>query len=195
MEKDNRQTPEDKFRYYSGAIRRDMGNLLKWLLLAVVVGCIAGAFSTLFSFVLKAVTGYRKAHLWTFFLLPLFGLCIVFLYEKFGKDDGGTNQVLSTVRSQDDVPWRSGPLIFISTALTHLAGGSAGREGAAIQLGGSIANLLGRWIHLDEEDRHVIVMCGMSAAFSALFGTPMAAAVFSLEVVSVGVMYYTALMP
>lgn len=97
------------------------GNLLKWLLLAVVVGCIAGAFSTLFSFVLKAVTGYRKAHLWTFFLLPLFGLCIVFLYEKFGKDDGGTNQVLSTVRSQDDVPWRSGPLIFISTALTHLA--------------------------------------------------------------------------
>ena len=195
MEKDNRQTPEEKFRYYSGAIRRDMGNLLKWLLLAVVVGCIAGAFSTLFSFVLKAVTGYRKAHLWTFFLLPLFGLCIVFLYEKFGKDDGGTNQVLSTVRSQDDVPWRSGPLIFISTALTHLAGGSAGREGAAIQLGGSIANLLGRWIHLDEEDRHVIVMCGMSAAFSALFGTPMAAAVFSLEVVSVGVMYYTALMP
>ena len=180
MEKDNRQTPEDKFHYYSGAIRRDMGNLLKWLLLAVVVGCIAGAFSTLFSFVLKAVTGYRKAHLWTFFLLPLFGLCIVFLYEKFGKDDGGTNQVLSTVRSQDDVPWRSGPLIFISTALTHLAGGSAGREGAAIQLGGSIANLLGRWIHLDEEDRHVIVMCGMSAAFSALFGTPMAAAVFSL---------------
>ena len=195
MEKDNRQTPEEKFRYYSGAIRRDMGNLLKWLLLAVVVGCIAGAFSTLFSFVLKAVTGYRKAHLWTFFLLPLFGLCIVFLYEKFGKDDGGTNQVLSTVRSQDDVPWRSGPLILISTALTHLAGGSAGREGAAIQLGGSIANLLGRWIHLDEEDRHVIVMCGMSAAFSALFGTPMAAAVFSLEVVSVGVMYYTALMP
>lgn len=76
------------------------------------------------------------------------------------------------------MPWRSGPLIFISTALTHLAGGSAGREGAAIQLGGSIANLLGRWIHLDEEDRHVIVMCGMSAAFSALFGTPMAAAVF-----------------
>ena len=97
MEKDNRQTPEDKFRYYSGAIRRDMGNLLKWLLLAVVVGCIAGAFSTLFSFVLKAVTGYRKAHLWTFFLLPLFGLCIVFLYEKFGKDDGGTGDSLMKI--------------------------------------------------------------------------------------------------
>ena len=131
--------------------------------------CIVGAASTLFSFVLKGVTNYRKENGWIFYLLPVMGLIIVFLYEKFGKDDGGTNQVLSTVRSQDDVPLLSAPLIFISTALTHLAGGSAGREGAAIQLGGSIANQLGRWIHLDEEDRHVIVMCGMSAAFSALF--------------------------
>ena len=184
-----------KLRYYSGEIQRDVGNLVKWLMLAVLVGCIVGAASTLFSFVLKGVTNYRKENGWIFYLLPVMGLIIVFLYEKFGKDDGGTNQVLSTVRSQDDVPLLSAPLIFISTALTHLAGGSAGREGAAIQLGGSIANQLGRWIHLDEEDRHVIVMCGMSAAFSALFGTPMAAAVFALEVVSVGVMYYTSLMP
>ena len=194
MEK-NTQSSKEKMLYYFGAIRRDMGNLFKWLILAVIIGCVAGAFSTLFSFVLKAVTDCRKANQWIFYLLPLSGLCIVFLYDKLGKEDGGTNQVLSTVRSQDDVPWLSGPLIFVSTALTHLTGGSAGREGAAIQLGGSVANLLGRWIHLDEEDRHVIVMCGMSAAFSALFGTPMAAAVFSMEVVSVGVMYYTALMP
>ena len=184
-----------KLQYYSSEIQRDVGNLVKWLMIAVLVGCITGAASTLFSFVLKSVTNCRKENEWMFYLLPVMGLIIVYLYEKFGKDDGGTNQVLSTVRSQDDVPILSAPLIFISTALTHLAGGSAGREGAAIQLGGSIANQLGRWIHLDEEDRHVIVMCGMSAAFSALFGTPMAAAVFALEVVSVGVMYYTALMP
>ena len=184
-----------KLQYYSGEIQRDVTNLVKWLMLAVLVGCIVGAASTLFSFALKGVTNYRKENGWIFYLLPVMGLIIVFLYEKFGKEDGGTNQVLSTVRSQDDVPILSAPLIFISTALTHLAGGSAGREGAAIQLGGSITNQLGRWIHLDEEDRHVIVMCGMSAAFSALFGTPMAAAVFALEVVSVGVMYYTALMP
>ena len=172
-----------------------MSNLIKWLVLAVITGCIVGAASTLFSFTLKAVTGYRKAHEWIFLLLPLSGLVIVFLYEKLGKEDGGTNQVLSTVRSRDNVPILSAPLIFITTALTHLTGGSAGREGAAIQLGGSIANQLGRWIHLDEEDRHVIVMCGMSAAFSALFGTPMAAAVFAMEVASVGVMYYAALLP
>lgn len=87
MEK-NTQTPEDKLHYYSSAIRRDMGNLLKWLILAAIVGYVAGAFSTLFSFVLKAVTSYRKANQWIFYLLPLSGLCIVFLYDKLGKDDG-----------------------------------------------------------------------------------------------------------
>lgn len=192
---DHNKRLKEHLYYYSARVSRDISNLIKWLVLAVVTGCIVGAASTLFSFTLKAVTGYRKAHEWIFLLLPLSGLVIVFLYEKLGKEDGGTNQVLSTVRSRDDVPILSAPLIFITTALTHLTGGSAGREGAAIQLGGSIANQLGRWIHLDEEDRHVIVMCGMSAAFSALFGTPMAAAVFALEVVSVGVMYYAALMP
>ena len=192
---DHNKRLKEHLYYYSARISRDMSNLIKWLVLAVVTGCIVGAASTLFSFTLKTVTGYRKVHEWIFLLLPLSGLIIVFLYEKLGKEDGGTNQVLSTVRSRDNVPILSAPLIFITTALTHLTGGSAGREGAAIQLGGSIANQLGRWIHLDEEDRHVIVMCGMSAAFSALFGTPMAAAVFALEVVSVGVMYYAALMP
>lgn len=192
---DHNKRLKEHLYYYSARISRDMSNLIKWLVLAVVTGCIVGAASTLFSFTLKTVTGYRRVHEWIFLLLPLSGLIIVFLYEKLGKEDGGTNQVLSTVRSRDDVPILSAPLIFITTALTHLTGGSAGREGAAIQLGGSIANQLGRWIHLDEEDRHVIVMCGMSAAFSALFGTPMAAAVFALEVVSVGVMYYAALMP
>ena len=192
---DHNKRLKEHLYYYSARISRDISNLIKWLVLAVITGCIVGAASTLFSFTLKAVTNYRKAHEWIFLLLPLSGLVIIFLYEKLGKEDGGTNQVLSTVRSRDDVPILSAPLIFITTALTHLTGGSAGREGAAIQLGGSIANQLGRWIHLDEEDRHVIVMCGMSAAFSALFGTPMAAAVFALEVVSVGVMYYAALMP
>ena len=192
---DHNKRLKEHLYYYSARISRDISNLIKWLVLAVITGCIVGAASTLFSFTLKAVTSYRKAHEWIFLLLPLSGLVIVFLYEKLGKEDGGTNQVLSTVRSRDDVPILSAPLIFITTALTHLTGGSAGREGAAIQLGGSIGNQLGRWIHLDEEDRHVIVMCGMSAAFSAVFGTPMAAAVFAMEVVSVGVMYYAALLP
>ena len=188
-------TMQEKAKYYGNRIWRDMSSLGKWLILAVVTGCIVGAASSLFSYVLKTVTNVREEHLWIFYLLPVSGLIIVFLYQKFGKDDGGPNQVFMTIRSKDDVPLKSAPLIFISTALTHLTGGSAGREGAVIQLGGSIGNQLGRMLPLDEEDRHVMVMCGMSAAFAALFGTPMAAAVFALEVVSVGVMYYTALMP
>lgn len=182
-------------RLYGNRIWRDTSNLLKWLILAVFTGLTVGAVSSIFAKALKAVTTLRAENTQIFLLLPAAGLCIVFLYQKFGRDDGGTNQVLSTIRSQDDVPLRSAPLIFVSTLLTHLTGGSAGREGAAIQLGGSIGNQLGAWLKLDEEDRHVIVMCGMSAAFSAVFGTPMAAAVFSMEVVSVGVMYYAALLP
>ena len=188
-------TMQEKAKYYGNRIWRDMSSLGKWLILAVVTGCIVGAASSLFSYVLKTVTNVREEHLWIFYLLPVSGLIIVFLYQKFGKDDGGPNQVFMTIRSKDDVPLKSAPLIFISTALTHLTGGSAGREGAVIQLGGSIGNQLGRMLPLDEEDRHVMVMCGMSAAFAALFGTPMAAAVFAMEVVSVGVMYYTALVP
>lgn len=188
-------TMQEKTKYYGNRIWRDMSSLGKWLILAVVTGCIVGAASSLFSYVLKTVTNVREEHLWIFYLLPVSGLIIVFLYQKFGKDDGGPNQVFMTIRSKDDVPLKSAPLIFISTALTHLTGGSAGREGAVIQLGGSIGNQLGRMLPLDEEDRHVMVMCGMSAAFAALFGTPMAAAVFAMEVVSVGVMYYTALVP
>lgn len=184
-----------KVIYYCSRIKRDAEMLIKWILFAFLTGYVVGGISSLFSYTLTKVTTFREENWWIFFFLPVAGIIIVFLYQKIGKDDGGVNQVFSTVRSKDDVPLRSAPLIFVSTALTHLVGGSAGREGAAIQLGGSIGNQLGRWLKLDEEDSHVIVMCGMSAAFSALFGTPMAAAIFAMEVVSVGVMYYTALMP
>ena len=182
-------------KYYSGEIKQTSHNFIKWFFLAVITGGIIGVISSAFGHALSIATSVRKDMPWLLFALPLSGLLIIFLYKKFGKDDGGTNQVFSTVRARDEVPATAAPLTFVSTVLTHLTGGSAGREGAAIQLGGSIANQLGRWFKMDEEDTHVIVMCGMSAAFAALFGTPMAAAIFSLEVISVGVMYYTALMP
>ncbi|MDE6625530.1 MAG: chloride channel protein [Lachnospiraceae bacterium] len=181
--------------YYTRRFKKDAESFVKWILTAFVVGFLVGGVSSVFSWVLTGVTNFREDHRWIFLFLPLAGVVIVFLYHWLGKDDGGTNQVFSTVRSQDEVPFHAAPLIFIATAITHLVGGSAGREGAAIQLGGSIGNQLGHWIKLDDEDRHVVVMCGMSAAFAALFGTPMAAAIFAMEVVSVGVMYYTALMP
>ncbi len=186
---------DKKILFYIQNIKRDILNIVKWLTLSLITGIVVGGISSLFARSLGLVTGYRMGHPWVFLLLPFVGIIIVFLYEKIGQEDGGTNQVLSTIRSEDDVPVRSAPLIFISTILTHFAGASAGREGAAIQLGGSVGNQIGRWLRLDEEDRHTIVMCGMCAAFSAVFGTPMSAAVFAMEVISVGVMYYSALFP
>ena len=199
MEKESERTLFDKgkilIHYYYERTRRDVNNFLKWLALAVLTGLVVGGASSVFAACIKYAIEYRDSHLWVFLLLPIAGLMIVFLYEKMGRQDGGTNQVLATIRSRDKVPFRSAPLIFVATLLTHLTGGSAGREGASIQFGGSIGSWLGKLVHLDEFDQHVIIMCGMSAAFAAVFGTPMAAAVFAMEVVSVGVMYYTALMP
>lgn len=182
-------------RYFGRRIKRDLTNFFKWIFLAIITGLIVGGSSSVFAGCVREATAFRNSHLWIFMLLPVSGVLIVFMYRKMGRDDRGTNQVLSTIKSKDDVPLRSAPLIFVSTILTHLTGGSAGREGAAIQFGGSIGNQIGRIIKLDEADHHVIIMCGMSAAFAAVFGTPMAAAVFAMEVVSVGVMYYTALLP
>ena len=168
---------------------------LKWMLIAVITGCVVGVISSLFALGLGKVTAIRAAHSWLVFCLPLAGLAIVFLYKRFLGEDGGTNLVLSNIHAREDLPWTMAPLIFVSTLLTHLCGGSAGREGAALQLGGSLGNLLGRFMKMDDQDRRVVVMCGMSAAFAAVFGTPMAAAIFALEVASIGVMYYVGLMP
>ena len=168
---------------------------LKWMLIAIVTGCVVGVISSLFALGLGKVTAIRAAHSWLVFCLPLAGLAIVFLYKRFLGEDGGTNLVLSNIHAREELPWTMAPLIFVSTLLTHLCGGSAGREGAALQLGGSLGNLLGRFMKMDDQDRRVVVMCGMSAAFAAVFGTPMAAAIFALEVASIGVMYYVGLMP
>lgn len=168
----------------------------KWTIISIITGLTVGGFSTLFAFIMNSVTDFRSKNDFIILFLPLAGIVTVFLYSIFKyKNDKGTNLVLSTIHAQSEIPFRMAPLIFITTILTHLFGGSAGREGAALQLGGSIGNQIGRWLKLDDADKRVVVLCGMSAAFSAVFGTPMAAAVFSLEVVSVGVMYYAALVP
>lgn len=145
---------------------------LKWFVLAAVTGAVGGVVGALFHLSVEYVTGVRKAHSWIVFLLPVGGLVIAGLYKLSGKKDIGTNEILDAVRSPQGVPALLAPLIFVSTVITHLFGGSAGREGAALQLGGSIAGLIGKIARLDEKDMHIMTMCGMSAVFSALFGTP-----------------------
>ena len=149
-----------------------------------------------FSMGVSWATGFRLSHPSMLFFLPVSGLLIVWMYHSFHEEGNrGTNMVIDAISSNERVTPATGPLIFFSTILTHLGGGSSGREGAALQLGGSIGNSFGEWFKLDERDKKIAIMCGMSAVFSALFGTPVAAAIFSLEVVSVGVLYYAALVP
>lgn len=187
---------EHKIQYYLGRLNSNLILFFKWVFISCITGLVVGAVSSLFAYCMGVVTTFRTNHINIIYLLPVGGCVIVFLYGIFRyKNDKGTNLVLSTIHAESEIPFKMAPLIFISTIITHLFGGSSGREGAALQLGGSIGNQLGRVLHLDENDTRVIIMCGMSAAFSAVFGTPMAAAIFSLEVVSVGIMYYAALMP
>ena len=167
----------------------------KWFILATVTGFTGGAVGTLFHVSVEWATGFRISHSWIILLLPLGGLLITAIYQFSGYKDIGTNEIIDAVRTPNGVPFALTPLIFLSTVITHLFGGSAGREGAALQLGGSIANFIGKITHLDEKDMHIITLCGMSAVFSALFGTPLTAVVFALSVISVGVIYYAGLLP
>lgn len=167
-----------------------------WFACAVAIGIICGLTGCAFSWCVTNATGFRTAHSWMVFLLPLSGLIIVYMYRRSGEyKTRGTNLVLASINESEHIPFRQAPLIFISTVITHLFGGSSGREGAALQLGGSIAQKIGRVLHMNDEDVRTITMCGMSACFSAVFGTPLAAAIFSMEVISVGIMHYAAIVP
>lgn len=178
------------------AVRHYAAVFLQWMVIGLGVGAVVGLCGTAFAYGMKFVTGLRAQYPWLLFGLPFAGLLIVWIYHRAGlRRHRGTNRVLLSVRTKSRIPFRMAPAIFAGTLLTHLCGGSAGREGAALQMGGSIAQQLGRWAKAQERTMHVYTMCGMSACFAALFGTPAAAAVFSLEVVSVGIMHYSALVP
>ena len=168
--------------------------LARWLLLAGVCGVVLGLVAGLFGRSITEVTAFRQSHGWMLYFLPVAGLVIVALY-RLDPYKSDTNRVLEGIQSGTYVPLRMSPLIIISTVLTHAFGGSAGREGAALQLGGSLGGTIGKWLKLDEYDQKVMIMCGMSAAFSALFGTPLTATIFAMEVVSIGIMEYAALVP
>lgn len=186
------QLLKDEFRHALGSSRRLIKIISYSLLCGIVVGLVSCGFATL----MNLATSVRLSHPILILFLPAAGLLVVGVYHLLkNENDTGTNLVISALQSKDEVPLKMAPSIFIGTIITHLFGGSAGREGAALQLGGSIGSALGRMLKLRDIDKRLIMMCGMSAAFSALFGTPMAASVFSMEVISVGIMHYSALVP
>ena len=169
--------------------------LAKWLAVGALIGGIGGVIGSLFHIGVNYATQMRAAHPWILYLLPALGLIIVGLYRVTKVEGKDTNAVIESVHFGKNVPVLLVPVIFISTVLTHLGGGSAGREGAALQIGGGIGYRTGRLLHLGEKDLPLATLCGMSGVFSALFGTPLTATVFALEVISVGVLYYAGLVP
>ena len=169
---------------------------VRWLPAAAIVGLLGGAVGAAFHHGVRLATAFRNAHDWVIFLLPVGAIVIALLYRALRlAPDVGTNLVLEAVRSEKQVPLLLAPAMFVSTVLTQFVGGSAGREGAALQIGGSLAVGAAKLLRIREEHHNLLILCGMAAVFSALFGTPVAAAIFVLEVASVGRFLYSALVP
>ena len=169
---------------------------LQWSVLGVLMGIIGGLLGAVFHHALHFVTHLRGEHNWLIFLLPVGGLLTVAIY-RFCKMQGnrGTNEIIDAVLDGEKLNPLIAPVIFCSTAITHLFGGSAGREGAALQLGGSVASMLSGVFKLSDDDRTVLTMSGMSAVFAGLFGTPLTACLFTMEFESVGTIFSPALLP
>lgn len=167
---------------------------LKWAALAGGLGATCGAVGTAFHYVVEEAGDLFGGHGWLLYLLPVAGLAIVGLYHLTGQDRG-TDMVLASLRTGEPIPPLAAVRMFVATALTHLCGGSAGREGAALVIGAGISSCVTRVFRLKESDGKLLTMCGMAGLFSAVFGTPVTAALFSLEVSAVGVMRYAGLFP
>ncbi len=185
----------DEIEQDAKSVWRYLSAFFQWIVLALVTGTVGGVVGALFFNTVNWATQIRLAHPWLLWLLPVGGLVIAAMYHICRMENENTNAIIDSIHFGDKVPLLLVPCIFLGTAITHLFGGSAGREGAALQIGGSLGNYIGRLFHLDAKDMRLATLCGMSAVFSALFGTPLTATIFALEVISVGVFYYSALVP
>ena len=169
--------------------------LAKWPVPAGVVGVLCGGIGAAFYHAITGVTDLRIRHPWLLFTLPLVGLVIVAVYKMTRTEGQGTDNVIDAVQDGKPLQVLLLPAVFIGTVLTHMAGGSAGREGAALQMGGDIGWHAGKLLHLSDHDCRVATICGMAAFFTALFGTPLAATMFAMMVINVGLVFYAAFIP
>lgn len=185
--------PDNLFKDFFAVLRY----LLRWIPVAILTGIMAGTASALLIWSLNVATRLREAHVWLIALLPVAGLLVGWLYLYLGRDlERGNNLIIDEVHDpRQTVPLRLTPLILFGTFMTHLFGGSAGREGTAVQTGASLADQLGRPFRMSPVERRILLMCGISAGFASVFGTPLAGAVFGLEVLAIGAVSYEALVP
>jgi H+/Cl- antiporter ClcA len=189
------------FLYFLRAKLRSGGAKLRLaiqaLALIVPMSAVVGTACALFLWSLDLVTRFRFAHMWLLYLLPVGGVAVGLIYHWIGRvAEGGNNLILDHIHEPGGgVPRRMAPLVLFGTLVTHLFGGSAGREGTAVQMGGSIASAFCKWLTLDAATVRLMLMCGVAAGFGAVFGTPLAGAVFAMEVLAIGRVEYHALLP
>jgi H+/Cl- antiporter ClcA len=171
--------------------------LIRWTVIIIPIAVAIGSMIALFLWLLNLAIHFRFAHTWLLFLLPAAGVGIYFLYKLYGQSaERGNNLIIDEIHQPGaGVPKRMAPLILLTTVVTHLFGGSAGREGTAVQIGGSIANLIGSWFKLNEADKKVALTAGVAAGFGAVFGTPLTGTIFAMEVIAIGRIQYNALLP
>ena len=171
--------------------------ILKWSGICLLIGAFTGSASAVFLWTLEWATNYREANVWVIALLPIAGLVIGLSYHYYGESVvKGNNLLLDEYHSpQKIIPFKMAPLVFLGTILTHLFGGSAGREGTALQIGGAIADQFTKIFKLSNLDRKIILVAGISAGFSSVFGTPLAGAIFALEVMVIGRIKFNAMLP
>lgn len=176
--------------------------VIKWFCLVAPIGVAVGSTCALFLWALERVTDVRHDQPWLLFLLPVAGAVISGLYGWIGASaEGGNNLIMDSIHGHENddssvvVPRRMAPLILVTTVITHLFGGSAGREGTAVQMGGSVAAAVGRWLKLSNADTKILLTAGIAAGFGGIFGTPLTGAVFAIEVLALGRMNYQALIP
>ncbi|WP_341221513.1 voltage-gated chloride channel family protein [Polaribacter atrinae] len=171
--------------------------LLKWTFICLLIGVLTGSTSAVFLWSLEWATNYREANLWIVALLPIAGLIIGLSYHYYGESVvKGNNLLLEEYHTPKKViPFKMAPLVFLGTILTHLFGGSAGREGTAVQVGGAIADQFTKVFKLSDANRKIVLIAGISAGFASVFGTPLAGAIFALEVMVIGRIKFDAILP